>query len=221
MRALKTDIRQAVEHLPPAAVLVLDGVTWEEYEEILDLFEDPPGIRITYDSGRLEIVTTSGAHEKPKDFILCMVRILSEELKLDVESIGSTTEKRKRDLKGTEPDTSFYVGNLERIIGKEELNLEVDPPPDVVVEIDKSNQSLNKFPIYAAFGVPEIWRYDVRRKRAEIYKLRSNSYIETPASDFFPILTSSVLADFIERSKAQGQTVALAAFRKWVRRELR
>jgi len=59
-----------------------------------------------------------------------LVQALSEELNASVEGAGSTTEKRKRDSKGTEPDSSFYVGNVERILGKEELNLEIDSPPD-------------------------------------------------------------------------------------------
>ena len=211
------DLRNAVDHLPDAAVLVLDGVTWEEYEAILQDFEDSPRVRITYDQGRLEFVTTSFAHEKRKEFIVLLVHVLCEELGLGMESAGQTTEKRKRDLKGTEPDTCFYIGNLQRVIGKEELNLEVDPPPDIVVEIDKSNQSLHKFPIYAAFGVPEIWRCIVRSKRAQIYELRDGSYLEIPASRFFPMLTSGALADFIEQSQARGQTAALAAFRQWIR----
>jgi len=212
-----TDFREAVDHLPEAAVLVLDGITWEEYEQVLEDLDEHPGVRVTYDQGRLEIVTTSAAHEKRKDFILRLVHVLSEKLQVGIEALGGTTEKRKRDLKGTEPDTCFYVGNLERIIGKDELNLEVDSPPDIVVEVDKSNQSLNKFPIYATFGVPEIWRYDVRRKGAQIYELRDKSYSEVTASRFFSILTSTVLGDFVEQSTAQGQTAALATFRQWVR----
>ena len=97
----------------------------------------------------------------------------------------------------------------------------MDPPPDIVVEVDKTNQSLRKFPIYATFGVPEIWRYDGKRKRAEIYELRGESYVEIPTSRFFPMLASSVLADFLEQSNTQGQTAALSAFRRWLRASAR
>jgi Uma2 family endonuclease len=217
MQARTTNVREALDHLPEAAVLVLEGITWEQYEELLQDLEDRPGVRVTYDQGRLEIVTTSAGHEAWKEFVLSLVRILSEELEIDLESRGGTTEKRKRDAKGTEPDTCFYLTHAARVIGKDEIDLNVDPPPDIVVEIDKSNQSLNKFPIYAAFGVPEIWRYVGKRKRAEFYELLKNSYVEIAASRFFPILTSGVLADFIEQSKTRGQTAALSAFRGWVR----
>ena len=66
MRTLHIDLREAVDHLPDAAVLVLDDITWEEYEAISQDFEDSPRVRITYDQGRLEIVTNSTAHENSR-----------------------------------------------------------------------------------------------------------------------------------------------------------
>src|SRR5438876_5554095 len=98
-----------------------------------------------------------------------MLRLLSDIKGIELESCGSTTWKRSRLRKGSEPDTCFYVANAPKIIGKRKIDLESDPPPDIVVEIDTTNESLSKFPIYAALGVPEIWRYD--GKRAYIYKL--------------------------------------------------
>lgn len=109
--------------------------------------------------------------------------------------------------------------NAARIIGKDEIDLDIDPPPDIVVEIDKSSQSRSKFPIYATFGVPEIWRYDGRRHRAEIYELREQSYVAMSGSHFFPTLTADALSSFIEQSRTEGQTPALTAFRAWLRKE--
>src|SRR6516162_1099678 len=149
MRMPCTEVAAAVEHLPPAAVLTLDDVSWKEYELILEEFEERPDLRITYDQGRLDIVTTSRAHERRNRFVVQMVWLLADHFNVEVEDIGGTTEKRKREQKGTEPDTSFYIGDLERTIGKDDLNLETDAPPDLVIEIDKSNQSLRKLPIYA------------------------------------------------------------------------
>ena len=191
-----TDFREAVDHLPEAAVLVLDGISWDDYELLLEDFEERPGVRVTYNQGRLEIVTTSSEHEQWKEFVLRLVQVLCEELGLNLQSYGGTTWKRKRDL-----------------------NLLVDPPTDVVVEIDKSNQSLSKFPIYATFGVPEIWRCDVKRDTVQIYELSGvKSYVEIPSSRSFPILTNSVLTTYIERSRIDGQMAALAAFRQWVKK---
>ncbi|HEY2380996.1 MAG TPA: Uma2 family endonuclease [Terriglobia bacterium] len=217
MQATTSNIRDAVDNLPPGAVLTLDNVSWDEYESVLEQFVDRSGLRITYDQGRLDFVTTSRAHGKREFFIARMVAVLAEELNIDIEGDAGSTHKRKRYLKGTEPDTCFYIGNLERIAGKEEINLETDPPPDLVIEVDKSHQSLRKLPIYAAFGVPEIWRYLVRQKTAEIHALQGETYARIPASRFFPILTNAVLARFVEQSAVEGQTPAIKAFRRWIK----
>lgn len=90
------------------------------------------------------------------------MQVLSEELGIPLETRGSATWKRRSIRKGTEPDTCFYVANAASVIGKRSIVLDTDPPPDVAVEIDVTNESLSRFPIYAALGVPEIWRYDGR-----------------------------------------------------------
>ena len=121
-------------------------------------------------------------------------------------------------MKGAEPDCSFYVQNARAIIGKPQIDLSVDPPPDVVVEIDITSESLGKFPIYAAFGVPEIWRYD--GAPAQIYHLVNQSYVEADASMAFACVTAKALTDFTEQSKTEGQSAALASFRQWVRTQI-
>jgi Uma2 family endonuclease len=105
--------------------------------------------------------------------------------------------------------------NAARIIGKRSLDFNTDPPPDIVVEIDLTNASQSKFPIYAALGVPEIWRYD--GSQAYFYHLSAEQYVETSHSRAFPFLTSTVLAQFIAQSKTEGQDAALDAARAWVR----
>ena len=133
---------------------------------------------------------------------------------MKVETRGSATFKQKRKAKGVEPDECFYVQNAGRVIGKRQIDLDVDPPPDIVVEID-INESLSKFPLYAALGVPELWRYD--GQHAQIYGLAGQTYIEVLASRAFPILTGNALGQYIEQSKTEGQSAALVKFRQWVR----
>jgi len=209
------DYLDAIEHLPAGATLRLQHVSWDEYEQILDELAERAGLRVSYNQGRLEIMSPLPEHEEYKGFIHRLVHILSEEMGLKLETRGSATFRRKRDEKGAEPDESFYVQNAEAIIGKREIDLRVDPPPDIVVEIDTTNESSSKFPIYAALGVPEIWRYD--GQQAQIYQLIDQTYTEAPSSRSFPGFTAEVLTLFIEQSKTQGQSVALAAFRQWIR----
>jgi Uma2 family endonuclease len=212
------DYLEAIEHLPEGAMLRLERITWNEYEQMLEEMDEHPGMRVSYDEGRVEIMSPTTEHEEYKDFIYSMVRDLSKELGIKLETRGSATYKQKQFLKGAEPDCSFYVQNASSIIGKRHIDLSVDPPPDVIVEIDITSESLGKFPIYAAFGVPEIWRYD--GEHAQIYHLVNQSYVEAARSLAFACLTAQALTDFIEQSKTEGQSAALTSFRQWVRTEI-
>jgi Uma2 family endonuclease len=208
------DYLEAIEHLPAGAMLRLERISWDEYEQLLEELAERPGLRVCYDRGRVEIMSPTTEHEEYKDFILRLAYVLAEEVGINLEPRGSSTFKRKRLLKGAEPDGCFYTKNADAVIGRRRIDLSVDPP-DVVVEIDITNESLSKFPIYAAFGVPEIWRYD--GEHAQIYHLADQSYIEAGASLAFTCLTAQALTDFIGQSKTEGQSAALAAFRQWVR----
>lgn len=208
---------EMIKHLPEGALLVLQGVSWEEYEQLLEDLADRPGVRVTYDQGKLEVMSPSPEHEEYKDFIARLVYVLCDELDLNVEPRGSSTWKKKHEMKGSEPDACFYVANAERIIGKREIDLTVDPPPDLVVEIDSMNESVGKFPIYSMLMVPEIWRYEVKRRRVLIYELRNAAYVEVAISRVFPMLTGDVIATFLEQSKTEGQRAALQAFRRSIR----
>jgi Uma2 family endonuclease len=205
----------AIDHLPAGAILVFPQISWEEYESLLEDLVDRPGIRVSYDDGRLEIMSPSPEHKAYKDLILRMAQALSEELDVPLETRGSATWKRRTIAKGVEPDACFYVANAHRVIGKGTIDLESDPPPDVVVEIDATNESISTFPIYAALGVPEIWRYDTRR--VQMYELTGAAYLEASVSRFFPGLTCTMLLESLELSKTRGQSEALAAFRQRTR----
>lgn len=216
MSTYAIDYLEAIEHLPDGAMLRVEGVSWSEYERLVDeLQETWPGVRVTYNHGRLEIMSPTYEHEDYKGFISSLARIMSEESGVTLQAAGATTYKQELLLQGSEPDESFYVQNADAIIGKLRIDLNVDPPPDIVVEVDITNESLSKFPIYAAFGVPEIWRYD--GKQAIFYHLVDQSYIPSEASLSFAPLTAQAMTDFLEQSKTQGQSAALASFRNWFR----
>lgn len=122
-------------------------------------------------------------------------------------------------LKGTEPDTCYYVANADRVIDHDDIDLNVDPPPDLVVEIESTNESTAKFPIYVALQVPEIWRVDAPHNEVRMYELRGNRYWEVPASVSFPILTPKVLGEFLRERETKGQKAAMAAFRAWLKKQ--
>jgi Uma2 family endonuclease len=206
---------EAIEHLPKGAILRLPQVGWEDYEQLLAELGDDYHVRVSYACGWLEIMSPLPEHEEFADVVLGITREITRELGVKLETRGSMTIRRAWQAKGVEPDTCFYVQNAARIIGKRSRDFDTDPPPDIVVEIDLTNASQSKFPIYAALGVPEIWRYDGHQ--AYFYHLAGEQYIEMSYSRAFPFLTSTVLAQFIGQSKSEGQDAALDAARAWVR----
>jgi Uma2 family endonuclease len=210
MTTRTADYMEAIEHLPDGTMLVIPQSTWDEYERLLEDLAGWPGMRVTYDRGRLEVMSPSAEHEEYKEFILRIVHAACEALGLPLEARGSMTWNHRQNQQGTEPDTCFYIANAHRITGKRNIDLESDPPPDVAVEIDITNESLSKFPIYAAMLVPEIWRYD--GTVARFYEQAAGRYREIGESRALPPLTAAMLTDALTRSKKDGQTAALAAF---------
>ncbi|PYV13463.1 MAG: hypothetical protein DMG07_14395 [Acidobacteria bacterium] len=205
----------AIAHLPSGGTLILTEVPWAEYEQLLAELGEGYAVRVSYDQGRLEIMTPSAKHEKYKELILRLADLAADELGCDLDSFGSTTFKREQLAKGAEPDTCFYVQHAASVTGKDRIDLGIDPPPDVVVEIDVAHDSTGKLAIYASLGVPELWRYDERR--LQIYHLTDREYVEAPGSRAFPVLTSDVLSRFLERSKTEPQRAVLKSFREWLR----
>jgi Uma2 family endonuclease len=193
----------------------LYGVSWETYERLLTEHQESSGTHFTYDQGRLEIMLLSVKHEKPNRALALLVEVIAEEMGIDVENLGSTTFKRKDLERGFEPDSCFYIQNAERIRGKEEIDLAVDPPPDLVIEIDISSPSLNKFSLFAALGIPEVWRYD--GARVSIFRLDTNEYREQAESGVLPKITGEVLTRFIAEDKILKRTAWLRQVREWVR----
>jgi Uma2 family endonuclease len=216
MRAMSleasTEVLQAVEHLPNGATLVIHEFSWDDYERLLEKLGNRPGLRISYDSGRLEVVSPSSPHGWYESLIRDFVLIYCEVFHVRLEGAGIVTWKRRSLSKGVEPDASFYFCNAKHLIEKENTDLEQDPPPDVVVEVDVTNSSLGKFPIYAALGIPEVWRY--HRKACRFYVLADGKYNEITFSSFLPKLTGEMLADAIEIGRSKNQDEARKAFRR-------
>lgn len=183
--------------------VLLRNIDWETYERLLDRREENPVPRYAYDRGSLEILSALlPPHEQLRLSVEALMTILIEELDLDITRFGSTTLKREDIAAGAEPDASFYIRHAERMRGKERLDLAVDPPPEVAVEIDISHSTLDKLPVYARFGVPEVWRYVAGRW--EIWVLEGDRYRISTPSAALPILTVDVLEMLLAERKVFG-----------------
>lgn len=197
--------------------ILLDGVSWELYEHLLKEIGNRP-IRLTYDSGDLEIMSPLPEHEFAKSAIAGMIVAIIEALDIPHAGLGSTTFRRRLKKKGLEPDACFYIKSQPLIIGKKRLNAPKDPPPDLAVEIDVTSRSIPRLPIYAALGVPEIWRYD--GKALACLLLRKGGYVTSEFSLAFPKLRVGHVRPFIRIAEEKcDQTASLKAFRAWLRKQ--
>jgi Uma2 family endonuclease len=133
--------------------MTFNNISWDLYEDILESVGERP-IHITYDRGRLEIVTVSQLHEKVKTAIARLLEAYADAMEIEIEGLGSTTFKRKDLLRGLEPDECYYVAHAADVAGKHKLDLKVDPPPDLAIEVEISPPDVARVPIYAALGVP-------------------------------------------------------------------
>ena len=215
MRVPTTEYLDAATHLPPGGRLTFYEIGWDEYEQLLDQLGDDYHFRISYDDGRLEIMTPSGKHEKYKNLLHGLILILGDELDQEILSYGSVTLKLKSARKGAEGDDCFYIQHARQLGDKDQLDLSIDPPPDLVIEIDVTRDSSKKFAIYAALGVPELWHYD--GSVFSIWRLAGQEYTRASFSLAFPFLTAEHLAEFARNSQAQGRKEARRVFRAWVR----
>ena len=199
----------------PERRVVLTGVSWATYERLLDDLKDSGSPRLTFDKGVLEVMSPSPEHEESNRTIALLVEVLAEEFGIDIRSLGSTTFRREDLGQGFEPDSCFYVQNEPRVRGKREIDLAVDPPPDLVVGVDITSPSLPKLPLYARVAVPEVWRYD--GERMTVYSLTAGIYETAEVSAVLPGVTTHDLTRFLEESRAQRRTFWLKGVRAWAR----
>src|SRR5436190_22590605 len=131
-----TNILAAIKTLAPGQVKVFQNVRWEDYQDLLSKLEHGNSVRVAYTKGTLELMAPLYRHERDKETLTAMVRILAKAYGLRAQAAGSTTFSSQQQNLGAEPDSCFYLQNAARVIGKDTIDLSKDPPPDLVVEID-------------------------------------------------------------------------------------
>lgn len=203
---------------PKDGSVLLEDVSWETYEQML---EDVGGgrLRLTFDEGRLEIVSPSNPHEHIKKVIARITEAYADEMGIPIEGLGSTTWKSKRLQKGLEPDECYYVQHFADVVGEagtRELDLSKDPPPDLAIEIDIAHRSIPRQPLYAALKVAEIWRWDGKRV-VPLHRTRGGKYAVAPRSLAFPGLDFDLLNDVVQLALTEGQPAAIKTLRARLR----
>lgn len=207
--------RQAAERR-----FVLHGIRWRTYEALLrDLEDAGSNVRITYDRGSLEFMSPGIPHETSHKLLGRMIEAMTEELNIPIRSAGATTFRRKLLKRGLEPDECYWIAHEAQIRGKKKLDLDIDPPPDLVVEVEYTSTILNKLGVYAALNFPEVWRYDGQALR--VVQLQADgTYREVGQSPSFPFLPLAEVTRFLGLVGTTDETTWIRSFRAWVRATL-
>lgn len=197
---------------------VLQNISWQTFKAMLADMGCERNKRLAYDNGIVEIMNPLMPHENSNRLIEGFVLVLCEEFGLEVKSAGSLTMTRDDLERGAEPDSSYYIQNELLVRNKENIDLNTDPPPDLVLEIEYSRPKIDKLILYASIGVPEFWRYNGNVLR--VYTLNDGQYSQSDRSPTFASVLVTEIPRFIQESQKVGQIATTRAFRTWVRQQI-
>jgi Uma2 family endonuclease len=203
--------------VPPTQHFLLTDVAWNTYISFGNLLEGR-NLRLTYDRGELEFMTLSPEHERFKHLIVLLLAILAEELNIEMAGYGSMTFRRDDLERGLEPDECYWIAHEAQIRGRNQIDLAIDPPPDLVVEVEITRNVLDQLPIFAALGVPEVWRWDGAVLRVLVLQ-SDGKFAECERSQAFPLVPMEEFARFLTPNAAESELKHLRAFRAWVQQE--
>lgn len=197
--------------------ILFENVSWETYESLLrDLEDAHQNLRITYDEGRMVVMSPPPKQERWKSLLGRFVEAIADEKNVPISTFGSTTWKRRDKRRGLEADECFYVQHEPQVRGKLDFNLKRDPPPDLAIEIDLCRHPLDRPSVYAALGVPEVWRFD--GEKIEVLLLEPDGkYRSSETSAAFPFLRPAELKQFLDLFGTTDQNSLLRTVRAWAR----
>jgi Uma2 family endonuclease len=199
--------------------LVLHEIEWHDYVSMVNHLMGQRKLRITFDCGTLELMTTSNEHEFYKTVLGRFFETLAEEHKLLIAAAGNMTFQREDVDRGFESDECYWIANEPLRRGRITWDPASDPPPDLVVEIEISRSCLDKMGIYASFGVPELWCFSGERLR--IYILQADrTYLQVERSPSFPAMPPEGIVAFAQPNPAMDHLSVIRSFRAWVREQL-
>lgn len=199
--------------------IVLEGISWQTYQALLKDLGGHRASRLAYAQGILEITMPSDLHEMINRLLALMVTALTDELGMKIKGYGSTTLDREDLAQGIEPDSCFYIQNVELILGRK-LDIKTNPPPDLAIEVDISRSSRRRFDIYLQLKILEVWRY-TQQNGVIIYRFQDNEYVECEFSPTFPIVSGALLWQFLQLAETEDDNGVIRALRQWLRTQIK
>ena len=210
-------LADALVGLSPGQRVYTTGVPWAVYLRLTEIRDEKrSGIKITFDRGRIELMSPKIQHEQPHFRLGIVVVTLAEESGLELRNAGATTFRREAGEQGLEADESFYIANASAVLGLRDIDLSVSPPPDLVIEIDLTSSSIPKEAIHGPMGVPELWRLD-----DDVVAIRhlqpDGTYRPAARSLSFPQVTAADLTRLLAETRDEGEVAFIRRCRAWVK----
>jgi Uma2 family endonuclease len=217
MATVTTPPPSADKLLTDADRVVLRNVPWDYYMRLRD-DDANRHVRMDFFQGTLELRSPRYRHEKYAARLTQLVKTLAEVMDIPCTESRSTTFRREVQSAGKEADTSFYLAHEPLIRDKEEIDLSVDPPPDLAIEVDNLNNSEGKLPIYAVLSVPEVWRYDARAGVLWFGRLQADgTYASIAQSECLPLLTPERVLEALALCRGVSESRWGRLLRDWIR----
>ena len=195
--------------------IVRRNVSWPAYQAVLRRHDSRSAPHHYYDQGTLETVKPLAIHDRYAHLLDILITVCADELGIEAYGLRSTTFAREDLQQGFEADSCFYFANAARVQGKERLDLRLDPPPDLVIEIEVTRSALDKLKLYARFGVPEVWRFD--GTRLDVQALEGDAYVSIPRSRWLAAIPIADVARLLDEGKWLSDGRWMRLLRAWVR----
>jgi Uma2 family endonuclease len=199
--------------------VTLGGLDWKGYSTMLRLRGDRPAPRMIYLDGDLLLVSPSFIHERLGKRLGMFVIEVVVGLQIPCQPSGSTTFRRRKKQAGVEGDETYYLANAAQILGKREIDLRTDPPPDLAIEAVHTHEAAEAVEVYRRLRVPEVWVCD--EVELEILVRQSNGrYARAESSAAFPFLKATEIFAWVTKPEAASDTEWATDLRRWVRETL-
>lgn len=166
--------------LPPGAVVRLPA-TWDEYQVLSQQRGKGSIPRLKYRDGEVLLMSPLAEHGRDAHITANMITTLLDHLGREYDAFTPITMELPKES-GIEPDYCFYIDNWEAVSGKKRINWSVEPPPDLVLEIDVT--SYTDVNDYLPYRVPEVWL--LKKSLLRIHQLQDKTYVLQPQSRYFP-----------------------------------
>jgi Uma2 family endonuclease len=210
-------LADALLDLAPGQRVYATGIPWAVYTRLANLRDERrPGVKITFDGGRIELMSPKFRHEQPSRLLSLVITVLAEEMGMQLVGTQSTTFRQEQTEHGLEPDQCFYIAHARDLIGVDDIDLSIHPPPDLAVEVDLSHSTVSKEAIYAPMGVPELWRHD--DDEVTIRHLRADGTYQTVGRSLaFPPVTAADLTKLLGDGRTEDEIAFVRRCRAWAK----